>query len=252
MIHYHGIPMTGQGDPIMALQGKHACISFAHPGQLEIAAEMCQSFILDNGAFSAWKSGTPFDVDGFAEWVLKWYRHPGFDWCLMPDVIDGSDNENLVMQARWQQMVPGDVWRVSVPVWHLHEKLETLRELVNSYPRVAFGSSGQFAEIGTGAWWQRMAEAMNVVCDENGQPRCKLHGLRMLDPTVFSHFPFASADSTNVARNAGIDQAWNGPYAPRSRRMRALIMMDRIEAHASAARWVGAGVGAGKNHELFG
>ena len=97
-----------------------------------------------------------------------------------------------------------------------------------------------------------MAEAMDVMCDGAGIPRTKLHGLRMLDPTVFSHFPFSSADSTNVARNIGIDQAWNGPYAPKSRYMRALILMDRIESHAAAARWGGSGVGAMKNAELFG
>lgn len=91
---------------------------------------------------------------------------------------------------------------------------------------------------------------MRVVTDDAGRPITKLHGLRMLDPTVFSHFPFSSADSTNVARNIGIDSAWTGPYAPRSRYTRALIMMERIELHASAARW--SGEGAGKNQDLFG
>jgi hypothetical protein len=252
MIHYHGLPMTGHGDPILAMQARHACVSFAHPDQIDAAAELCQSFILDNGAFSAWKGGNVLDLDGFAKWATKWHRHPGCDWLLMPDVIDGTDEENRVMRATWRNAVPLSVWSVSVPVWHLNERLDTLDELVATYPRVAFGSSGQYATIGTTSWWQRMAEAMEVACDEDGFPRARLHGLRMLDPTVFSHFPFSSADSTNVARNCGIDKAWNGPYAPRSRRMRALIMMERIEAHASASRWVGSGVGASKNHELFG
>jgi len=244
--------MTGLGDPIMALQGKHACISFAHAEQIDVAVELCQSYIIDNGAFSAWKQGGLLDLEGFAEFVERWHRHPGFDWYLMPDAIDGADAENRIMRAKWRNLVPLSVWRCGVPVWHLHESLETLSELVNSYERVAFGSSGQFAEIGTGAWWQRMAEAMDIATDAEGRPLAKLHGLRMLDPTVYSHFPFASADSTNVARNAGLDTRWNGPYAPKSRRMRALIMMERIEAHASASRWSGSGVGASKNHELFG
>jgi hypothetical protein len=38
----------------------------------------------------------------------------------------------------------------------------------------------------------------------------RLHGLRMLNPEVFSRLPFASADSTNIGRNIGIDQAWRG------------------------------------------
>jgi hypothetical protein len=110
------------------------------------------------------------------------------------------------------------------------------------------GSSGQFAQIGTPRWWGRMSEAMAVVT-EDGIPVTRLHGLRMLDPVVFSHIPFASADSTNVARNIGIDSRWTGPYSPKSRQARALV---RIESHAAAHRWNGEASGVAQNHELFG
>ena len=62
----------------------------------------------------------------------------------------------------------------------------------------------------------------------------------------------ASADSCNVARNIGIDKAWNGPYAPKSRHSRAIIMMDRIESHASAHRWCRQSSGVQQNMELVG
>lgn len=252
MIKYHGVPITGESDPIFSLQGKHACVSFANHEQVELVAELCQSFIIDNGAFSAWKSNKPFDIDGFAAFIEKWHRHPGMDWYLMPDVIDGTDEENIQMQAKWFAMVGADIWRKGVPVWHLNESFQTLKVMSNTFKRVAFGSAGAYAQIGSASWWNRMAEAMHVVCDSDGYPRLKLHGLRMLDPTVFSHFPFSSADSTNVARNCGLDTKWNGPYAPRSRRMRAAIMIERIEAHAAANRWAGSGFGASQNLELFG
>ena len=73
----------------------------------------------------------------------------------------------------------------------------------------------------------------------------------MLDPTIFSQFPFSSADSTNVARNCGIDKAWKGTYAPKTAKMRALVMMERIESHASASTWPGK-LGITTNLELFG
>jgi hypothetical protein len=78
-----------------------------------------------------------------------------------------------------------------------------------------------------------------------------LHGLRMLDPDVFSHLPLASADSTNVSRNVGFDSRWNGPYAPTSKRIRALVMMDRVEMHACARRWCSS-TGEQRNFELIG
>ncbi len=140
----------------------------------------------------------------------------------------------------------------SVPVYHMHESLERLERLAHTYPRIALGSSGAYAEPGAAIWWERMASMMDVLCDHEGMPRCKLHGLRMLDPVIFSHLPLASADSCNVARNVGIDKAWNGPYAPKSRHMRAIILMDRIESHASAARWSRGSSGVQQHMELIG
>lgn len=59
MIHFHGLPITPDTAAVSALSGGHAFVSFANPRQLGIAAEVCQSFALDNGAFPAWKSGNP-------------------------------------------------------------------------------------------------------------------------------------------------------------------------------------------------
>lgn len=221
-------------------------VSYEHPEQLEVAAEICQSVVLDNGAFSAWKQGKTYDFAGYADWAAKWVKHPAVDWCVIPDVIDGSEAQNDELLARWT--LPNSV---SVPVWHLHESLDRLQRLL-AYPRLALGSSGEYATIGNDRWWKRMAEAMRVICDENGLPRTKLHGLRMLDPGVFSKLPFASADSCNVARNVGIDLKWKGPYTPPSRYSRAIVLMERIERHASAAYWSEDAIAAYQNLELFG
>jgi hypothetical protein len=190
------------------------------------------------------------DVPGYAGWVDHWRRHPGFDFCVIPDVIDGDEAENDRMFGTWKN-AGGDLSR-DVPVWHLHESVARFERLCATFPRVALGSSGIYAVIGTRPWWQRMGEAMDAVCDEQGRPPCKLHGLRMLDPTIFSQLPLASADSTNVARNIGIDAKWDrAPYAPRSKGMRALIIADRIEHHASAATWQRT-YGTQQNLELIG
>lgn len=82
-----------------------------------------------------------------------------------------------------------------------------------------------------------MDEVCSVACDERGRPKCKLHGLRMLSPTVFSHIPLASADSCNVAMNIGKDVKWNGSYQPLTESMRAEVLMERIERHAAATTW---------------
>lgn len=251
MIKYHGCPISGGEKTQLAYQSKHAFISYAGQSYMELIVECCQSFALDNGAFSAWKAGKAFDFDGFCEWLEIWHRHPAFDFFCLPDVIDGDHHANQLIRAKFFNAVPSSIYKKGAPVWHLHEPLEVLRDMVNGYDRVCFGSSGQYSEIGTPQWWSRMSEAMPYVTDELGRPTVKIHGLRMLDPTIFSHFPFSSADSTNVARNAGIDGRWIGPYAPKSKSMRAILMMDRIEAHCSAQTWSQSN-GVNSNYELFG
>jgi hypothetical protein len=247
VIHYHGLPITPTADMLRALRGRHALVSFEKPQQLEEAAEICQSIVLDNGAFSAWRSGKAHDFDGYQAWAKLWLRHPSVDWCVIPDVIDGTEDMNDALLDVWHLPLA-----VSVPVYHLHESLDRLDRLVSRFPRVALGSSGQYAQPGGADWWARIAEVMEVACDADGFPRCKLHGLRMLDPVLFSHLPLASADSCNVARNIGIDQKWEGPYVPRSKWARALIVMDRVEMHASARRWCGSSSGVQQNMELLG
>lgn len=251
MIHYHGIPFSGGKLTHMALQSKHAFISYAHRTSTALAAELCQSFALDNGAFSQWKVGTPFNMEGFSSWVDDWYRHPGFDFYVIPDVIGGSWDDNVKIRAAWRNACPVGAYSRGYPVWHMHEPLEGLRDLVQAYPGICIGSSGEYSVVGSKIWWHRMSEAMDVATDDMGRPIVPIHGLRMLNPTVFSRLPLKSADSTNVGRNAGIDSAWKGTYVPHSAYSRALVMMGRIESHASASTW-NPNEGDLHNNELFG
>jgi len=233
MIHFHGLPITPATAAAKVMAGRHAFVSFAHPQQLDVALEVCQSFALDNGAFSAWRSGNPItDWTPYYDWVASLRRHPGFDFAVIPDVIDGDEEANDELLRDWTFPVQD-----GAPVWHMHESIERLHRLASCWTRVCIGSSGEFATVGNAAWWGRMAEAMNAICDKNGHPPCKLHGLRMLNPDVFTRLPFASADSTNIAQNIGIDSAWKGTYQPATKEWRAMVMADRIEAHNSASSW---------------
>lgn len=237
MIHYHGLPIWPNTAAARAIQGGHAFVSFHRPDQLALALECASSIAVDNGAFSAWKSGAPIkDWEPFYEWVAELHRYPQFDFAVIPDVIDGDEAANDALLAAWPWR--GRAPHIGAPVWHLHESLERLERLALAWPRVCLGSSGDFAAIGTPAWWNRMAEAMDVVCDRAGRPVCKLHGLRMLNPEVFTRFPFSSADSTNIAQNINIDLKWKGAYMPANKEARADVMRGRIEQHQSPTFWV--------------
>lgn len=235
MIHYHGLPITPATAAVSAISGGHAFVSYGHPDQLSVAIESCQSFAIDNGAFSAWKSGNAItDWSDFYEWADMCRKMPNCDFAVIPDVIDGDEYDNDKLLLQW----PLPRW-FGAPVWHMHESLKRLLSLATNWPRVCIGSSGQYAQVGSSVWWHRMNEAMHTICDDDGFPICKLHGLRMLDPEIFSKLPFASADSTNIGRNIGIDSNWkNGNYPPPTKEARALVMRQRIESHNSAQKWI--------------
>lgn len=247
MIKYHGTPLTPVDAMIRSFKGRHAMVSFEHPEQLAVACEVCQSIVLDNGAFSAWKKGEKHDFDGYVAWAEAWLKHPAVDWCVIPDVIDGTEENNDELLAAWPLRR-----ELSVPVYHLHESLERLERLLQ-YPRIALGSSGEFKDPNTPRWWSRMSQVMDVCCDADGMPLAKLHGLRMLDTGVFSRVPLSSADSTNVARNVGFDSRWKqSMYTPSSKHQCAMVLMENIEAHTAAHRWNGNGAGFQQNMELLG
>jgi hypothetical protein len=192
-IHYHGTPITPR-DRLYELAGRHFCVSYADPRDIHVCHQIGQSVLLDNGAFTFWRGGAEPDWGGYYTWAERWLDYPT-TWAVIPDVIDGDEQANDRLLASWfQTHLPR-----GAPVWHLHESLERLRRLTHGYERVCVGSSGAYRVIGTDTWHRRLSEAFDVVADEHGRVPW-VHMLRGM-ALAGSHYPFASVDSTDVARN---------------------------------------------------
>ena len=110
---------------------------------------------------------------------------------------------------------------------------------MQNFKRISLGSSGQWKTPGTEAWWARIDEIMNVLCDSDGVPKCKIHGLRMLNPKIFTQLPLSSADSTNAAVNCGSLKRF-GMYTPPTASQRAEVIAARIEQYNSSSVYVSA------------
>lgn len=231
MLPIYGTPLGGKRENIPDfMRNRVVLIPWKRDEDLQ-AAKLCgRGIVVDNSAFTAWRSGEAItDWPGYYAWVREIYRHPSFMWAAIPDVIDGSEEDNDRLLDEW----PSDLRHVGVPVYHMHESLERADRLANTYPLIALGSSGEWSEVGTDGWWDRMSEIMAVICDEQGLPKCKLHGMRMLNPAIFQHLPLASADSTNVAQNAAREAMRHRVSVPTARR----IMAEQVEQLQSAERW---------------
>jgi len=232
MKHYHGTPTGGKADKSAEFMvNRFVLIPWKRPDDLQRAMECSRGFIVDNSAFSFWSTGDKPNWGDYSKWVMDICSHPRFDFALIPDVIDGTpeENNNLIdFWLRTMKAVP------SCPVWHLHESIDRLRWLAANFERVAFGSSGEYAKPGqTDGWWNRMNEAFNAITLKSGYPICKVHGLRMLRADIVSKYPFSSCDSTNAVQNGtrngaaiGLDGYWG-----------SVITANRIESTQSPSVW---------------
>ncbi len=212
-IHYHGTPITPRS-VLLELAGSHFCVSHANPNDVEICHQIGQSVMLDNGAFSAWTRGHEPDWRGYYDWCDKWMECPT-TWAVIPDVVDGGMSENDAMLKQWP-------FKKGAPVWHLDEPIVRLERLCADYEKVCFGSSGQYAEVGTDQWHARVTEAWNRLSKYRYTPW--VHMLRGMS-LVGSIYPFASLDSTDIARNHNRPQ--NG----------AAKMAKRWDSQQCALKW---------------
>lgn len=189
-IHYHGTPLTPR-DQLWLMAGKNFCVSYANPADADVCMRIGQSVMWDNGAFSLYTKGKAVDWAGYYRWLEARLGHP--HWAVIPDVIDGDVDANAELVRQWPFRP-----ELSAPVWHMGEPIDVLLGFADAFPRVCFGSSGAFWQVGSELWCRRADEAFNKLARRGPLPW--VHMLRGM-AVAGKRWPFASVDSVNVARN---------------------------------------------------
>jgi hypothetical protein len=224
MVHFHGTPITPR-ETLHKLAGRHFCVSYAAPGDLLWCVDHAQSIMLDSGAFSAWTRGHVVDWDAYMDWCEPILDSP-CHWAVIPDVIDGDEEANDRLLVQWfKRRLPR-----GAPVWHMHESIDRLKRLCHGYDRVCIGSSAQYRTPGTDSWCRRMDEAWNAIAP-NGVAPAWVHMLRAAKEAITGPWPFASCDSTNLARN----HAGNNQGRPRRD---VVAMAHEIDSRQAPIHWV--------------
>lgn len=217
-LHYHGTPITPRS-VLESLAGACFCVSFSDSRDVERVHKIGQSVMLDNGAFSLWRSGKPIDWKAFYAWAAPWLDY-ATTWAVPPDVIEGDEAANDALLLDW----PFEKHKAR-PVWHLHESLARLERLLNDWPAgICFGSSAEYSEVGSEAWHRRIGEAWDRIAQTNAKTPW-IHMLRGLRVCRMGCYPFASCDSTDVARNHHVVG-------------HARLMVDEWDGVQCPGRWV--------------
>lgn len=214
-LHYHGTPITPH-EVLYTLGGKCFCVSHARPDQMSIVDQIGQSVMLDNGAFTAHTQGRAPDWVAYYAWCNLWLDRPT-TWAVIPDVIDAGSQEQDALIREWPHGDRG------APVWHSSEPLDRLFRLCDEWSKVCIGSTDEHWQVLSDPWCARMDEAFNGLAKRHRRMPW-VHMLRGMQ-FVTREWPFASVDSTDVARNH------NRPQNT------AKAMADRWDAGNCSARW---------------
>ena len=221
MLKYYGTPLTPNSVFDEVMPTRNSLIPFPNPQNLHRAIKLCNKVIIDNGAFTLWRKGGVIDWDKYYAWMQPFIHN--IEFFFIPDVIDGTEEENDALIAEYFRRFINEDKRKGVTIWHINESFERLERLMDCFDYIAIGSAGEFAQLGTPQWENQMDKAMRVICDKDGYPKVKVHMLRCLDPNIFTRFPFYSGDSTGLAQNHSRD-GW-----------RAIV--NRIEKYNSPDRY---------------
>jgi hypothetical protein len=139
---------------------------------------------------------------------------------VIPDVIDGGSQLQESLVKEWPHGR-----RQAAPVWHMDEPLRRLLQLIeDGWSRVCIGSTAEFATVLSEPWRRRMDEVWDAVAVEHARTP-PLHMLRGMQLSGMG-WPFASVDSTDIARNHA--RAQNTPR----------LMADRWDAMQTPAKWI--------------
>jgi hypothetical protein len=210
-----GTPVTPKA-LLPSLAGSSFCVSHADPRDLERVIELVgdeEILVLDNGAFTHWRQGRgAIDRTKFWSWANDAQRRSPQAIAVIPDVIEGSEEENLLELSWALREGLAEFPARTMAIWHMNESLDQLATMARLMNFVGFGSCAEFdVQRKRADYMARIREASEVVdeVEREHDRRPWIHLMRGLG--VFAELTrFESADSTNIAVNHNRYKAEHG------------------------------------------
>lgn len=146
---------------------------------------------LDSGAFSAWSQGKKIDIQDYISFIKE-----------HEDVIDVYANLDVIEdpKATWDnQRIMEKAGLKPLPVYHTpFESPKWLQRYLNrGYNYIALGGMAGGTVSKT-----RIIERLdfvfsNLLCDQKGMPKVKVHGFGLTALSIMFRYPWYSVDSTS-------------------------------------------------------
>lgn len=159
-------------------------------------------FMLDLGAYSAWTKGVTINIDEYCEFIKK--HSDIINHYIVLDVI-GDAEKSLEAQKYMESkgLRP-------LPVFHQGEDWKYLDYYANNYDYICISPLSYSAGGSSMVNWLDKCFSDHV-CDKDGYPKCKVHGLGLTTVKMMLRYPWYSVDSSSWVQTS----AYGGIMVPR-------------------------------------
>lgn len=149
--------------------------------------------ILDSGAYSAWRSGKPIDLEKYCDWLEK-----NMNWIgpyVALDVIGPNDSE-VAAEASYKNLLRMHQRGLKpIPVWHAGEDVKWLYKMLDlGCDYIGLSASSLVTKHNVDDWY---AYAWSHLVTSEGLPIIKAHAFGEGRLASLKRFPWYSADSTS-------------------------------------------------------
>lgn len=141
---------------------------------------------LDSGAFSAFTQGVEIDIGEYCDYI-----HENQDIILFPSVLDAIGDA----EGTWRNQEEMERRGVNpLPCFHYGEPLDLLRHYVGRYEYITIGGMVPISTPQLKIWLDAIWR--DILCDELGRPRIKVHGFGLTSLPLMMRYPWYSVDSS--------------------------------------------------------
>jgi hypothetical protein len=154
-------------------------------------------FMLDSGAFSAWKKNTSIDIEQYAEFVndnRDLFRGGVFNLDVKSQTAKGMDEAAIQSYENWIELRRLGV--NSIPIFHVGEDEKYLKRYVDECDYIGIGGIAEsgidIRLYGLDHLWK------SFLLKPDGSARVRVHGLGLSAEKVVLRYPWFSLDSTKT------------------------------------------------------
>lgn len=187
------------------------------PRKLLRQAQPALRIALDSGAYSLYTSfSSPKDNEGEKLATKFDRRYANYEYFEGQDFKKYLEKYIAYLHERKEQydfyvtvdviFNPDKTWEVlkyiescglkPMPVFHVGERLEVLKKLMNDYEYIGVGGLGQ--EITKQKYIPFADSVFRTICDSKGRPRHRIHGFAISASEILARYPFFSTDATSA------------------------------------------------------